>query len=1326
MTGNPDPVGLERVAIAQLEPSLADSKRTVEGVVTLIWPYSVSNKSFSILLAEPDFRLRRQKGQVRIHFTGSSAKAVSQYDPQSGDLVTLSLVGAQWEKDEAVSRTPGRGIEWQLHFGERAALKIQRENQEPVHLSIDHPPPSPEPQNRSPPPSGTHPALDLQSTPIFSSTAPVRRQAWSTPAFLKRDRLSNTTFFGSDYDPFDDDEFRDNRRRKKTKFGRASDQWRFTETSPSPESIPHTETPVAGERAESEAQKAPSNGFEVVTAPQGSNQAAIDGHVVQAETFAASLDIPNHSEMVVDERSTRQTPTEANIGHDGSSIRTGSQGAEPSPVDEGVQTLRSGSEPRDQSYVLEETTAVEDVVVEEVLTPKAPYIDRVDQGNERANGIDTAGSPASRAEGVDGPGTPTEFQHEARCSLQPEGREADDSVPNEGAVPSNAPSEKSSSPVPVNVPASEPLDEAQMLDNSRPGLANYHEEQSIKSIPAAAMEASLDEQIPVSRLSPGDDVATVVSSKEIKEVQNSPSQIHEQSASELYQVELTNGQESVGPVSHAGPSQDQYIFATEGSIVFKAPLTDNTQESYAQVSRDRARRAKSESIPLASDSPPRRQSKEPSAPSLQDSPALRDEEIPESSRSRSISDSDEDEQEQIGHPDFFSEGEERQWDSEEADIIEEERQRYAGESKMRNEGWASQEEDYPSQDEPEAEEFSDEVQDAEVVETPETTQEPRSSLVEVINLDDSDEDCSPIARSQTDGAAMSILSDKRRRSLFAKASLSAKEANKPLRLSPPPLPDTVPDSQPVLDAAEPAPSTDAAVLQADDAASSSAHVPQPIAYQVPQEQQPVSDDEDPGEVQEMHTRSQPTSPTKDLPIEEHIDPRLKQRMLTPNDTQSQDEPFQASDVSWRSRNQSRDLPTPQLTQQRSFDNLLPATLRPSSPIAASSSPPLPEERTPSPLRNDEAPSLVDQLRRLKEEARRTPKQSPKSRRVSNIPASVSLWFAPRRSSVVVPDSRSQSDTESEDSEFASESEEQKAKDADVEEIPSSFLEPLAEQPTSDTNFQPTSTESPRRTSSPPATGFRTSHAFYAPLSTLSSHFNTQTSTLSVVLAATPITRANSGPRDFYTIIFVTDPSSLPSPVQGKPDDTPPITTVTIFRPTRSCLPSPLPSGSVLLLRSFTVSHTARAPSLLSTDSSAWAVFPLHADPTVSGPPVEYGAEERGYVRGLWGWWDQFPAPRKTSVVEQAEEKVRKAVQKAERERKNGRRLKGMGLRLAPEAEKATEKETHELRGGKEWRDDSVGVSPRGKKGKGKGEGKGDVRHELRDGKEWVDETGKRG
>lgn len=57
-----------------------------------------------------------------------------------------------------------------------------------------------------------------------------------------------------------------------------------------------------------------------------------------------------------------------------------------------------------------------------------------------------------------------------------------------------------------------------------------------------------------------------------------------------------------------------------------------------------------------------------------------------------------------------------------------------------------------------------------------------------------------------------------------------------------------------------------------------------------------------------------------------------------------------------------------------------------------------------------------------------------------------------------------------------------------------------------------------------------------------------------------------------------------------------------------------------MLRDFKVQPFQRRPSLLSTDSSAWAVFSKGSDVQIRGPPVEFGAEERGFARGLWDWW----------------------------------------------------------------------------------------------------------
>ena len=114
-----------QLPIAQLEPSVDVENTCVKGIVTLIWPYSSSTKSISILLVEPDFRLRRNKGQVRITFHTSSAKAVARSKISSGDELAISLLGVSWAKDEGKFRIPGSGVEWELQFAERAILQVR-------------------------------------------------------------------------------------------------------------------------------------------------------------------------------------------------------------------------------------------------------------------------------------------------------------------------------------------------------------------------------------------------------------------------------------------------------------------------------------------------------------------------------------------------------------------------------------------------------------------------------------------------------------------------------------------------------------------------------------------------------------------------------------------------------------------------------------------------------------------------------------------------------------------------------------------------------------------------------------------------------------------------------------------------------------------------------------------------------------------------------------------------------------------------------------------------------------------------------------------------
>jgi hypothetical protein len=89
-----------------------------------VWPYSSSTRALSLLLAEPDVRLRKGKGQVKVTFHGPSAEAVAKGQVGIGDTVQLGLEGAQWIQSSENVSTPGKKVEWDLVFDGRADLDV--------------------------------------------------------------------------------------------------------------------------------------------------------------------------------------------------------------------------------------------------------------------------------------------------------------------------------------------------------------------------------------------------------------------------------------------------------------------------------------------------------------------------------------------------------------------------------------------------------------------------------------------------------------------------------------------------------------------------------------------------------------------------------------------------------------------------------------------------------------------------------------------------------------------------------------------------------------------------------------------------------------------------------------------------------------------------------------------------------------------------------------------------------------------------------------------------------------------------------------------------
>ncbi|GME66321.1 Telomere end binding protein [Neofusicoccum parvum] len=225
-------IASERIPIATLHPSLpTPSTKSITAVVTILWPYSSSTRTCALLLAEPDFRLRRRRGQVRVQFFGDAAYAVATSQLGIGDKVGLKLGGVQWLQssgEEEVVRTPGKSVDWELGFRDRLQMLVTRDGRQFANLDVQRSTPEPAEEETE--------EEAVYNTPSkivgrFSAEG-LRSNTWSSPAFLKRGRLSGESL--SDYDLFaDEDDFK-SRKRRRTSFKDVG-VWTYATRTPSPE-----------------------------------------------------------------------------------------------------------------------------------------------------------------------------------------------------------------------------------------------------------------------------------------------------------------------------------------------------------------------------------------------------------------------------------------------------------------------------------------------------------------------------------------------------------------------------------------------------------------------------------------------------------------------------------------------------------------------------------------------------------------------------------------------------------------------------------------------------------------------------------------------------------------------------------------------------------------------------------------------------------------------------------------------------------------------------------------------------------------------------------
>ncbi|PKK47922.1 hypothetical protein CI102_8316 [Trichoderma harzianum] len=244
----------EATPIAKLSPAIADpAALVVEGVVTVTWPYSIVNKSIAFILAERDPLHRRDKGQLRVEFHGAAGKALAASSLGGGDEVRLSLHGVAWEENQAWAKHPGI-LEWQLKFSKRLLLKIRRADTQAVDtIDVDAADEEEEqeslPQPREPSPT---PSIDIEHTQFSKplprtplSTIPSKRYAYeslgpgeyTSPAFIKRARVSYGSLFEGGFDIFNEEEPVKSVKKKKrrSRFSMNPTSWRYASQSPSPE-----------------------------------------------------------------------------------------------------------------------------------------------------------------------------------------------------------------------------------------------------------------------------------------------------------------------------------------------------------------------------------------------------------------------------------------------------------------------------------------------------------------------------------------------------------------------------------------------------------------------------------------------------------------------------------------------------------------------------------------------------------------------------------------------------------------------------------------------------------------------------------------------------------------------------------------------------------------------------------------------------------------------------------------------------------------------------------------------------------------------------------
>jgi hypothetical protein len=110
-------------------------------------------------------------------------------------------------------------------------------------------------------------------------------------------------------------------------------------------------------------------------------------------------------------------------------------------------------------------------------------------------------------------------------------------------------------------------------------------------------------------------------------------------------------------------------------------------------------------------------------------------------------------------------------------------------------------------------------------------------------------------------------------------------------------------------------------------------------------------------------------------------------------------------------------------------------------------------------------------------------------------------------------------------------------------------------------------------------------------------------------------RAKGGQRHYHLRFNITDATIAPCSVVG----------VNIFRPYKTALPAVQPGECVLLRNFLAKSEKGVGFTLRSDDGSSWVVFKNGGEEEVKGPPVEYGDGEKDHATYLKAWYRNLDA-----------------------------------------------------------------------------------------------------